>query len=289
MTKIMVIPNNKEGILKVIEHCDAFLLGINKFSTNLPFCFNEEELYELIPIIKDKSKEVFVMLNKNYNNEEIAKVFKIMNKLEQLKINGVFYYDLGILNIYKRNHYNFSLVWSQEHFGTNYKTCDFYKNQGVDYALLSSEITFKEIKLICKNTNIKLIFLAFGYQPMFTSKRELVSSYFDYLNMDKQEDYYYMEKENKKYIVFERNKETIVYSHNLINALREVQILKEFGLDYMLLNGCFIDDDRFVEVVSIFKKAIKEDCYELETLIDKKFKNIDKGFLYKETLYRVKQ
>lgn len=289
MTKVMVIPNNKENILKVINDCDAFLLGINKFSTNLSFCFNEEEIYELIAIIKEKNKEVFILLNKNYNNKEIEEVFKIMNKLEKLKIDGIFYYDLGILNIYKRGDYNLSLVWAQEHFGTNYKTCDFYKKHGVDYALLSSEITLEEIKLICKNTKVKLIFPAFGYLPMFTSKRELISAYFAYLNIDKQEDYYYMEKENKKYLVFERNKETIVYSSNIINALKEVKLLKECGLDYVLLNGCFIEDDKFLEVVSFFKKAIKEECYELETLINNKFNNIDKGFLYKETLYRVKQ
>ena len=130
-------------------------------------------------------------------------------------------------------------------FVTNYYTCNYYKELGINYGLLSTEITLEEIIKIIKNSDMKFIMPVFGYLPMFASFRHLVNNYLDYFDIDKTSNNYFMEKEGKTYQVIDEDNGTIVYSNNIINGLAETVKLKEAGLDYILLNSFAIDDDKF--------------------------------------------
>ena len=65
-------------------------------------------------------------------------------------------------------------------------------------------------------------------------------------------------------------------------------ILKENNIDYVVLNSFQIDDKNFTEVVNLFAHVTQNNVKEYSDLINKMFSNIDKGFLYKETVYKVK-
>lgn len=289
MSKIMIIPKDRKMIEKVIDQSDAFLIGVKDFSINLPNYYLLDEIIDLVTYLNQNNKEVFISLNKNIKNEELAALEEIMIKLNNLKIKGVFYYDVAVINLWKKHSLNYDLVWAQEHFVTNYYTCNYYKELGINYGLLSTEITLEEIIKIIKNSDMKFIMPVFGYLPMFASFRHLVNNYLDYFDIDKTSNNYFMEKEGKTYQVIDEDNGTIVYSNNIINGLAETVKLKEAGLDYILLNSFAINDDKFLKVLKLFNEVDSNNNERLDNQIFEMFDNADKGFLYKETVYKVKK
>lgn len=289
MTKIMVIPKNRKMIDNLISKSDAFLIGIENLSVNLPTYYTISEVKEIVEFLNNNNKQVFISLNVNIRNNNLELLEETMLKLNDMKIDGVLYYDMAVLNLWKKHQLKYDLVWSQEHFATNYDTCNYYNSLGVKYGLLSTEITLDEVKDIVKNTKMSLILPVFGYLPMFASFRHLVNNYLEYFNHEKNTNNYYMEKEGKKYPLIDDNNGTFVYSGNIINGLAETIELKEVGLDYILLNSFLIDDQKFVDIVEMFNSLDKENVDELDNKIFDMFDNVDKGFLYKETVYKVKK
>ena len=65
-------------------------------------------------------------------------------------------------------------------------------------------------------------------------------------------------------------------------------ILKENNINYVVLNSFDIVDSLFTEVVNLFTNVTKDNVKSYNNKINEMFDNIDKGFLYKETVYKVK-
>lgn len=279
MSKLMVIPSNTR-IEKQLKYADAFLFGIDNMSVNMPFTVSIDEIKNLNKLLTDNNKELFVSLNKNFYSKELEKIKKILLELEKLNIAGIFYADTCFINLKKELKLNTLLIWSQEHLTTNYQTINFWSNYGVDGAYLSGEITLKEIKEIRKNTTVKLIVPIFGYLPMFTSKRHAVKNYLDNFMLNDNSKINYIVKENKTYPIVDNKEGTVVYSSNILNGYDEYLSL---DIDYVTLNSFLIESDKFLEILKIYKEKKYKEEY-----IDNIIENLDKGFLYKETIYKVK-
>ena len=91
MSKTMIIPKNLEMIKNLIDKSDAFLIGIDGLSVNLPNYYSFDEIIGIVKYLNDNNKEVFISLNKNIKNSELSVLEKTMIKLNDLKIQGVFY------------------------------------------------------------------------------------------------------------------------------------------------------------------------------------------------------
>ena len=270
MTKLLVLPSNKE-IDNLINKCDALLFGIKGYSVNVPCVIELTELEELTKY----NKEIFVSLNKNMVNSDIDKLKEILLFIDKLNIKGIFYADTCFINLKKELNIKTDLVWSQEHLTTNYATINFWKQYGVNYAYLSAEITLDEINEIRKNTDTKLIVPIFGYLPMFISFRHTVENYLKTFNLKDESKINYIEKENYIYPIIDNELGTTVYSSHILDGYEEY---KDLDIDYVTLNEFNIDRDTFIKVLDRYNGSISK--YELNT---------DKGFLYKETIYKVKK
>lgn len=288
--KYMVIVHDKKMVTSVMEECDAFLFGIENYSVNFPYYVSLETLKELVKTIKDHHKQVFVALNKNFHHEELEALKKLLQSLNQLDLDGILYYDIALIQLKKEGLIKAPLGWSQEHLTTNYDTCNFWQKQGASMALLSSEITLQEIIDIRAHTSMSLIVPIFGYLPMFVSKRHLVQNYLEKFQLEGKTKSYFIEKEQNRYPIIDHKQGTEVYSSNLLNGLTESISLKDVGIDYLLFNSFMIPDDDFIKVLKCYHEVTRENARKLEeqmeTVLDRP---IDKGFLYKETIFRVKK
>ena len=119
---------------------------------------------------------------------------------------------------------------------------------------------------------------------MFVKKRNLVNNYKEYFNIEDDSKTYEIEKEDRKYPIDNNNLGTVVYSSSILNGLEEFEQLENIGISYVTLNSYRIPRDKFVEVAKLFYMRKYTD-----KKIDDIFSNTDKGFLYKETIYRVKK
>lgn len=279
MTKIILIPSTKQ----LDYDCDAYLLGIENLSVNMPIYYNLEEIKK----IKTK-KEIFISLNKNMHASDLKQLEQTLKELEKLNIKGIFFYDIGVLNIIKRLNLKIDLVLAEEHSQTNYETINYWYQNKVKYAQISSEINIKEIKKIKQNTKAQLIIPILGYQPMFVSKRHLIKNYLEHFNQQNKSQINYIKKEQKIYPIIDE-KVTTVYTNAYLNGIKEYTELKENNIEYVLINSLLINKEDTKKIIDKFKKVDKKNKEEYNNDINNILNNnIDTFFLHKETIYKVK-
>ena len=283
MSKLLVIPSSKKDLNLDV---DGFIIGIKNLSVNANFYIDIKNIEKIIKKIKDDKKEVFILLNKNIFNKDLKLLEEALIKLNNLNIDGLLYYDISVLSLVTKLNLNIPLIWSQEHLTTNYLTCEFYKEKNVKGVYLSAEITLKEIEEITHNTTLKTIVPIFGYLPMFSSKRHVVKNYLNTFKLKDKSKTNYIEKENKLYPIIDNKNEVTVYNSHILNGLGEYLDLK---VDYVTLNSFNIDSLKFRKIIKMFKTANKNNVKTYDEEINKMFNNVDKGFLYKETIYKVKK
>lgn len=286
--KIMVMPDNIVNLNKIIDKIDAVMLGIKGLSVNFPAYYTYEEFLCIYEICKTNNKEVFVALNKNMHNEDLKELTDIMLKLDSLDIQGIVYYDIALINIKMEKNLNTDLVWGQEHMTTNYITSDFWCKFGAKYTLVSGEITIEEILEMKKMGLSKLIVPIFGYLPMFVSERHLIKNYLKTFDLTDNSKINYIEKEGNIYPIIDDSNGTRAYSSHILNGIKEIPNLKEKQIDYVLLNPFLLTTEDFTFVIDLVHDIKVENKEEHSEKIDAKF-STDYGFLYKETIYKVKK
>ena len=283
--KLLIMPKSIDQIESLIEDIDGVIVGIKDLSINQPAYFTLDEIKKINEIIKNNGKEIFVSLNKNMFNKDLEILEYTLLQLDNLKLNGILYYDIAIVNFKKNLKLVTPLVWNQEHLTTNYLTSNFWYEYGAKYIMLSSEITIDEINEIALNTNAKTMVPIFGYLPMFVSRRHLVKNYLDTFKIKDDSNINYIEKEDKIYAIIDSNDGTIAYSNKCLNGINETLKL---NVDYIVLNSFNINNATFKRVVSMYNIVNESNVQEFKEEKDKML-DTDTGFLYKETVYEVKK
>lgn len=283
----LLVGLNTRNILDYLNYTNSFIIGLKDFSIN----YQEYSIDEIKELRKDYPNiEIFVSINKNIFNSDLTSLEKALFELSKIAINGIIFYDLSILSIVKKNNLNLPLVWAQEHMTTNYNTCNYYYNKGVEYAYLSSEITVDEIKEIKEKSDIKLISFFFGYPDVSFSKRMLLTNYFLYHHLNKQRNWYKIKSDdNNSYFIKENDLGTRILYGKVMNGIKPFYDLKD-TVDYGILNEELMDHDVFLKGLAIFrdlnngKMALTEANEKIIDLVD----SDDTVFYYKKTIYKVK-
>jgi putative protease len=266
---------------------DAYLAGIRDFSVNMP-SFDIDNIKKIIDSCNNKHKDIFIGINKNIHEEELNSLKNILLELDKYQVTGIIFYDMALLQLKKELKLHNNLVWGQEHMTTNSSTINFFYQKGVKYTLLSSELSYDELNEIVNESKSKLIIPLFGYQSMMVSRRKLINNYLSTFNIRNNDQLRYMSKEGKRYALEENNGGTIVYSSYILNGLKEALKLSKKG-NYIYLNSFNIPSNIFKEVINIYKDTNESNVDINEEKINKLLEGkTDKGFLYHETVYKVR-
>lgn len=283
--KVLVEVASK-NIEEYVDKCDALLLGIRKFSVMNMVSFTVDEIKDIV--LKYPQLEIFVKMDKNLFNEEIDEVRKCLTELNDIPIRGVFFYDLALLELKHELSLSFDLVWSQTHMVTNYRTCDYYYQKGVSYALLSKEITLDEIVEISRKSSVQTIVEVVSLPSVGFSRRKLVHNYYEHYQEQGTSSLTVLEKvTNKKYLVREEENGTGFLLDEVLNGTSVISSLYQAGVDYVLFREEGIP--AFLELIRDTKKYISLGCS--DTSYVEKYKKLgdNTGFFFKKTIYRVKK
>ena len=266
MSKIIVIPSSLDHMYELTSYnIDGFIVPIKNLSVNQSFEVDYKDL-ELV-IDKIKNKEVILLINKMMHSSDIELLRKVLKKTSTLKVDKIMYYDNSVYMLSQELKLNIPLVIYQDHLNLSILSNKFYNDMGINYAYISSDITKEEIRDIKLNTKSKLFITAYGYVPIFYSRRYLLSNYFEYIDKSYKKDVFYLDNE---YPIKESDFGTIIYSNKIINLINELD-----KLDYIVMDSFNIDRQEFNEMVNKFINKDKvEDTYT--------------GFLDKKTIYKVK-
>lgn len=283
--KILIEPITKQN---KYEDADGIILALKDYSVQSMNYYSIDE----IKTIKDNNptKEIFISINKNLMNEDIEPLSNILKEIDNLNVNGIFFYDTAVLQLHRELNLKTDLVWSSTHMVNNYKTCNYYNDKGCKYALLGKEITLEEIKEIITNSTITSMVEVVGLPSVAFSKRRLVSNYYSDLGKEKKDSIVIEEKVTKeKYIVNEDSNGTGFFLDRVVNGTGILKDLYDVNCKYIIFREYGIDKDTFYELVKDTKDYINNKCTD-EGYIEKYKKLGDfTNFFFKKTIYKVKK
>ena len=268
MKKVLVIPNSKELLDKVINmKIDGLILPINNLSVNSTYYL---ELKDIKEIINKTDKEICILLNKNITNKDLPLLEKTLIELNKLKVSKVLFYDLSVLNICRKLNLNLELSIFQDHLNASTNSNLFSKRRGVNYTVITNDITLSEINEISRVQS--LMMECFGYLPIFYSRRYLITNYLDFINKKKKNALYTIKEKNNSYIIEEEKEGTTIYTKEPINLINEIDKLK---IDYIILNSIHIETNNFINILNQYLEKKKDN------------KEHYLGFLNEKTVYKV--
>lgn len=288
MTKLLVMPPHKEELENILEYADAILVGITNFSVNFTE-ISEDELKEVVEKVKEKKKEVFISLNKNMHNGDLESLERLLKKCQEYQVDGIFYYDVAVLQIHHRLSLDLPLIWSAEHLATNSHTIIYWEQHGIQGVFLSNEITKREILEIQESIHVPCIVQVFGYLPMYVSKRLAISNYLKHFQLKTDSKEFYLWKEENTYPILERKIGTEIYSSFIQNSITEYLEYQKHNMEYVFISGAFLPIDKFQRVLELFSIVTDTNREEVKEELNTLFPNNGLGFLYKETVYQVKK
>lgn len=264
---------------------NAFLFGIKDFSINSLTNLNIRKLKK----IKDKYKniKIYISVDKNMFNKDLDKLTKFLINVDNLNLDGIFFYDLGLYYIKEKYNLKTPLVWNQNYFVNNYETCNYYYSKGIKYGVISNEITKEEIEKLARNTKMNMFINVFGYQMMSYSKRKLVSNYFRFLKRLNFKKYHKLIENKRTFNIIEEKYGTCFLSDYVLCYIDYLNYFKSIGVKGVILNEELIDKDIFLNIIKMYKENIDDENNYYDK-IKKLIPNIDLGFLNTKTIYKVK-
>ena len=282
--KLLIEPISKNCLY--LDKTDGIILPLVNYSVESNISFSLDEIRD----IKNKSNCcVFVKLNKNIFNHEIDELKNILIELDKIGVDGIFFYDLSVLELKRELNLSVDLVWNQTHMVNNYKTCNYYYSKGCKYALLGKEITLDEIKDIITKSDITSMVEVISKPSVAFSKRKLITNYYKNLGLDSKSEFMALEKvTNTKYILKENNDGTTFYLDVITNGTSVIKDLYDCGCEFIIFRE-FGLEDIFDELIVDTKNYISGGCS--DTSYIEKYKKLgdSTNFFFKETIYRVKK
>ena len=283
--KILIEPANKEEIFSSV---DGIILSLKGFSVQSACYYTKEEIKE----IKEKYPhlEIFVNMNKNIFNKELKELEEQLKYLDQVGIQGIFFYDLAILELKNELSLQVDLVWSQTHMVNNWRTCDYYNQKGVKYALLSKEITLEEIKEIVTRSSITSMVEVISMPSVAFSRRKLISNYYEHFQKTPPKTLDILEKvSGKTYELVEEKEGCSFLQKELMNGTSIIKDLYEVNTPYIIIRAYGIEEKDLKELLEDTRKYIEGCC--LDSNYIKKYQKLgeDTNFFFKQTIYQVKK
>ena len=274
-----------------LKFTNFFLIGLKDYCVN----YHEASTNEIKNLLEKYPQiELFISINKNIFNEDIEDLKLKLQELAKLKIKGILFYDLSILNLVKELKLNIPLVIHQEHMITNYNICNYYDDKEVEYAYLSSDITTEEILEIAKKTKIKLMVFLVGNILITHSKRNLISNYYEYYQEDNKCNKHILREKNKeeKYIIEETKQGTNILTYHILNGASSFLTLKD-KICYGVFDSNIRDDleeKDFLKILELYSLVLERKISDEDFLaeIAKVCNNYHEGFFNKKTIYKVK-
>ena len=154
------------------------------------------------------------------------------------------------------------------------------------------EIPLTDIKTIGKNKRLKLFYKGFGMNVMFHSKRRLLSTYKEHKNIlydfvNSSDLTLVEETRSESYKIIENEHGTHIYQPGIHNILPALDIALD-ELDYLFLDGTFLDWNKYLSVVEIYKEAL----FDMDHLnyyndkLEKLFDNLTYHFLLEDSVFK---
>lgn len=249
--------------------------GLRAFAGN----FDIDEIKEAVDYAHNIGKKVYVTVNIFPHNEDLIGLDKYLLELQNVSVDAIIVSDPGVFLIAKETIPGMELHLSTQANNTNYKSAEFWFNQGMKRIVLARELSFEEIKYIADNTPEGLELEAFvhGAMCMSYSGRCLLSNYMVGRDANRGQcahpcryKYYLVEEKRPgEYMpVEEDSRGTYIFNSKDLCMIEQIPELVESGIKSFKIEGRMKSAYYVATVIRAYRMAI--DSY-LKNPADYKF------------------
>lgn len=280
--KILVTLHDIDNLDKLLKVSDGIMLGQKLYSKTLTKDFSDQTI-DIIQQIFKQGKEVFILLNRIYTDEELEHVHTYLKTLPADIITGFIGADIGLLDVFKKLDLLHKFVYNPETLLTNDIDFNDLFSEGIKGAFVSKEITLEDILEISQYKKYELFYFGHGHMSMFYSKRAMLQTFNDYkeephaLHADKTLRLIEAKRLNEGYPVLEDDAGTHVFRGAVFNSFKALEKLKGC-VDYFIVDTLFLDDDYALEIIPMYHLNMLD-----ETLLEKYDQTLHDGFLFDES------
>ena len=261
---------------------DGWIVNIFGLSCYYDHLYSLEEIESIVDIAHRQNQKVYVNAKKIIHEQDIDKVTYLVKELEKIGIDYYIYGDVAFLEIVGNLQINDKLIYQVATYMTNkYDINEMLKDN--NSVVVSTELSLEEMKEIINDTPKELYLHAFGYYPIFHSRRELISNYLIYRNreIDLEANYDVVEELRKTHYPIEQNENgMVVYLDGAYNLTEELVFFENATA---ILLSKFISLEDYQKVLEVYTN--NGNYQELEKL------NIvlSKGLLYEQSILLKKE
>ena len=210
----LIIPNKKELDLYIKHNFNTFILPLDEYSIGFNVYYSLEEINSL-----SLKHNIYVIMNKflHRNIEDFRRIYKDFNKNIKFIVE-----DIGLTDIIDKER----LVLYENHILSNYKAINFLESIGIKNVVINNDLTIDELLEIQEKTNSNLYYFYIGKNSLMYSRRNLVSNYNKYYNLDNTNSYKLIEKVSKKTLdIYEERDGSVVYFDKIFCASKYIDKL----------------------------------------------------------------
>ena len=289
--KVLCTLKNIEQFNEIKSLCDGIVITNQLVSSRYDTSFSKEEILQIIKKCNTAKMEVYLLINALFTDDDFDILFDFINEFKETNLHYIFG-DLAVYQVLREAGISKKGVYNPDTLITTYMDFEFWKPYKIKGIFPSLEIPLDDVRLIGKNKKVKLFYKGFGVSVMFHSRRKLLSNYKAYKNVlfdyVKNDDLRLIEEtRNEEYKIIENEHGTHIFQTGVHNILPALDIIVD-ELDYLFLDGTYLDWDKYVLAVEIYKEALCDlDHLNLyNTKLEKIFDNLTYQFLYTDSVFK---
>lgn len=290
--KLAVTPFHTTNIPALLDAgADIIIIGHASFANRLTNSFSELEIADVVKIVKQKSKEVYIQMNQIIHNKDLEDLEQFMDFIVSLNVDGIIFGDLAVLQIAKRKHIEHLLIYNPETLNTNYYDAIYWGKQGMKGLFIAKELPMEDIITIHEKSPIDIAMIGHGHLNMFHSRRPLIENFFKFRNeeyekhIDNRNLRLVEEIRNESYPVFQDEHGTHIFRDKAMASYREIYTLEK-AVDVFVIDAIFKDPSYLLGTTTNYRLLLEQhNQQKADELSELSKTDHDTGFLYKKTVY----
>jgi len=267
--ELLAPAGNLEKLKTAVDFgADAVYLGGSKlnlraFADN----FSNEDIIEGLNYAHERGRRVYVTVNVFPHNEDLLGIDEYLKELYSMGVDALIVSDPGIISIAKETVPELELHLSTQANTVNWKSAEFWYNQGIKRIVLARELSMAEISEIKARVpeGCELEAFVHGAMCMSYSGRCVLSNYMTGRDSNRGQcaqpcryKYFLMEEKRpgEYFPIFEDDKGTYILNSKDLCMIGHIPELMASGIDSFKIEGRMKSSYYVASVVKSYRQAI---------------------------------
>jgi len=264
----LCVPAGNLNILKyaIAYGADAVYIGGNCFNLrSMGDNFDIPEMEEAVGYAHKKNTRVYLTLNAIISEYELGAFKDYIENIKKINFDAIIISDPGLFKIIKKTLPSARIHVSTQASVSNHSAAAFWAELGANRIILARELSYEDICLIVKKSNIEIEVFVHGALCISYSGRCMLSKYLSGRDANKGEcshtcrwKYYLMEeKRQNMFLPVDGDKKgTYIYNSRDLCLLDKLDLVAESGVSAIKIEGRMKTENYVSQVTSVYRQAL---------------------------------